>query len=214
MTQLIRPFASSDRSALRQIAFETAFMGDSARIFFEGQEFLKDALTLYFTDYEPESAWVAQGDEGIIGYIMGARDEQRMDKVILTRIIPRLVVDALRDGLLLRGRNIKLLGGFARSLFKGEFSMPSFSKTYPAVLHINIKKDSRGQGTGDALMKTLLDDFTKSGVQGVRLATMSSGASGFFCKSGFSILFKGRRSYLDSLAGQEVPLYILGRELR
>ena len=92
--------------------------------------------------------------------------------------------------------------------------MPSFSKTYPAVLHINIKKDSRGQGTGDALMKTLLDDFTKSGVQGVRLATMSSGASGFFCKSGFSILFKGRRSYLDSLAGQEVPLYILGRELR
>ena len=213
MSQVIRPYTPSDRYAVRRIAFETALMGASAAVFFEGTEFLKDALTLYFTDYEPESAWVGEGDDGIVGYILGAKDEHRMEKILMGKIIPQLVVDALREGLLLRPKNIEFLSRIVWSLFKGELYAPSFKDEYPAILHINLKADFRGQGTGAALIRTLVDDFTRAKVRGVRLATMSAVAADFFRKNGFSILFQGQRSYLEGVAGRGVPLYILGRKL-
>ncbi len=214
MNPVIRPYRLTDRSAVRQIAFETAFMGASAAVFFEGQEFLKDALTLYFTDHEPESIWVFEVDGVVAGYILGARDEKKMDRVVWTKIIPGLCVDALGQGLLLRPRNMKLLGGLAASFLKGEFFMPSFSEDYPAVLHINLKADRRGHGAGGALIRTLVEAFTQAGVKGVHLGTMSSAGADFFQKNGFVLLFQGQRSYMENFAGKAVPLYLLGRKLR
>ena len=79
----IRRYQSEDREALRQIAFDTAFMGRSAEIFFDGAEFIKDVLTLYFTDHASHNIWIAEIDGSVVGYIMGSQDEHEMQIVLI-----------------------------------------------------------------------------------------------------------------------------------
>ena len=47
MSYIVRPYRAVDREDLRQIAYDMALMGESGSIFFDGEEFLKDALTLF-----------------------------------------------------------------------------------------------------------------------------------------------------------------------
>lgn len=209
----IRPYVASDRECVREIAFNTALMGRSAALFFDGPEFIKDVITLYFTDYEPESAWVAESDGVVVGYITGARDERWMNKVVSTKILPHLVVELLRSGILLKEKNWKLALGAMRSFLKGECTRPDFYEDYPAILHINLKEDFRRSGAGTALVTALTDDFFRTGVKGIRLGTMSDAGAAFFRKNGFSVLFQGRLSFLSEAAGHDVPGYLLGRKL-
>ncbi len=213
MKAVIRPYQASDRDALRQIAYDTALMGRSADAFFEGEEFLKDALTAYFTDHEPESSWIAEVDGAIAGYVIAARDESRMWKCFLLRILPELLVEFLRSGMIFKVTNLRLVKGVIAGWFSGELKAPDLSKEYPAVLHINIKDGLRGAGAGTALLNVLLDSFRRDGVKGIRLATMSDKGASFFKKNGFTQLFEGKRSYFNEAAGFEVPLYIFGMKL-
>ncbi len=213
MNVIIRRYASEDREALRQIAFDTALMGRSAQLFFDGPEFIKDVITMYFTDYEPQSIWLAEIGGVVVGYIMGAKDEHEMNEVVLTKILPHLCVEFLRSGILLKEKNWRLAIGALKSFLKGETHRPDFYQEYPSILHINLKDGFRGSGTGTALLAALVDDFSRSGIKGVRLGTMSDAAAAFFRKSGFSLLFHGQLSFLNEAAGHEVPGYLFGRKL-
>ena len=213
MSVIVRPYQPHDREALRQIAYDTALMGRSAGIFFDGEEFFKDALTLYFAEHEPHSAWVAEKNGVIAGYVVAARDESKMKKVFLTNILPGLIVDFLRSGMIFKVSNLRLFKGVVAGWFAGELQSPDFSADYPAVLHINIRDGMRGSGAGTALMNVLLDVFRRDGVKGVRIATMSEKGASFFRKHGFSLLFEGKRSYFNEAAGCRVPLYIFGRKI-
>ena len=213
MNPVIRPYREADRDAVRQIAFDTALMGDSASNFFDGEDFLKDALTLYFTDYEPECIWVAEHEGGVVGYIMGAKDEEVLRSVHTAKIFPHLFVELLRSGILFSKKNWKLLAGLFQGAMQGEFNAPEFGHEYPSVLHINLKSSIRGQGVGTELMTALVDSFDRQGVRGVRMGTMSRKAADFFIKNGFQLLYEGHRSYLKDALGQHIPLFILGRRL-
>lgn len=67
----IRKFNNCDRKDIRRISCDTAFLEESRKVFFDDDEILADALTLYFTDYEPDSCFVAVKNDKIIGYIKG-----------------------------------------------------------------------------------------------------------------------------------------------
>lgn len=56
----IRKYKAQDRQAIRDICYDTAFLGESASVFFDAKEILADFVTLYFTDYEPESCFVSE----------------------------------------------------------------------------------------------------------------------------------------------------------
>lgn len=60
---IIRPFRKDDRESVRRISCETAFWGKNRKNIFADDEILADALTMYFTDYEPESCFVASVGE-------------------------------------------------------------------------------------------------------------------------------------------------------
>jgi len=81
----IRKFESKDRGQLRSISHDTAFMGQPASVFFEGREVFCDALNLYFTDYEPESCFVAEVDSVVIGYLIGAKSKITRKKFLMIR---------------------------------------------------------------------------------------------------------------------------------
>ncbi|MFA5286745.1 MAG: hypothetical protein WC394_00520 [Candidatus Omnitrophota bacterium] len=210
---IIRKYNSHDRAVVRQICCETALMGEPSAIFFDDDEIFADALTGYFTDYEPESCFVAEYDNNVIGYLLGAKDVRRMDKIFTDKITVPLLIKALQRGVFFHKKNIKFLFRVFLSLMKGEFKTPVFSKDYPATLHINIIKGYRMAGIGSKLINAYLGYLRALAVKGVYFATISDKAGEFFRKKSFQVLFKGERSYFRYFLDKNVPAYIYGMQL-
>ena len=191
----------------------TAFGGDTAVRLFDDDEILADALTLYFTDHEPSSCFVAERSGKVIGYIIGSKDVSSMNWTLRLKIIPLLLLKAFLKGVFFRKKDIRFFLHCASSFFKGEFSAPDFTKEYPATLHINLDKDARGLGLGTRLIENYMGFLREAGVKGVALGTASERAKQFFERSGFGLLFDKTRSFMRYQTGHDVQYYIMGRKL-
>ena len=209
---LVRKYRPADRMALRRISYETSFLGKADDLFDE-PEILADALTLYFTDSEPQSCFVALKDDKVIGYLIGAKNESAMAKVSWFKIYPRLFWVALIRGLFLKKKTVRFVAGLLASYWKGEFESPDFSQDYPAILHINIARNFRGGGVGHQLVDAYCEYLKQNGVTSVRASTMSDLAKKFFEKCGFVTLFTTHRSYLRYYFQKDIPLYVLGKKI-
>ena len=210
---LIRSYHKEDRPSIREISFETAFMGRPADVFFTDQEILADTLTAYFTDHEPGSCFVAEADASIVGYLIGAKNKRALGRIFLFNILPRLFFKALLCGTFLNSKNRAFVFYCLKSYFKGEFQMPDFSKDYPATLHINIRQGFRGQGVGAKLMGVYLQYLTLQKVKGVHMSTMSNEATVFFQSQGFEVLCQRSQSYFRTLLGEDIVVTTLGKRI-
>ncbi|MCX5696333.1 MAG: GNAT family N-acetyltransferase [Candidatus Omnitrophica bacterium] len=209
----IRKFESRDKDAVRQIAYATAFMGEPAAVFFDGADIVSAALTAYFTDYEPQSCFVAEVDAQVVGFLSGARNKVELERVSNNKIFLDLFWRALKSGILLRSKNINFIWRCLWDMLKGRLVAPDFSQEYPAILHINIRKEFRGSNIGSGLISSYLSYLKDEGVKGVHLATMSDKAANFFSRQGFKLLYTSRRSYFRHILHRDVPLYIYGMKL-
>ncbi len=210
---IIRKFLERDRKDVRRIACETAFWGSSRYEFFEDDEILADLLTLYYTDYEPDYCFVATYNNSVIGYLIGAKNVQVMNRVFYFRIIPKLSLKSIYRGLIFKKNTGVFLFHCLIGLFKGEFSTADFSLEYPATLHINIDKDFHSSGIGRKLIDKYLGFLKEVKVKGVHLGTTSEGARGFFTRMGFKLLLTKKRTYLRYKIGKEQVFYVFGKEV-
>ncbi|MCX5668759.1 MAG: GNAT family N-acetyltransferase [Candidatus Omnitrophica bacterium] len=209
----IRKFQAKDKAAVRQIAYATALMGESAGLFFQGQEVISDALSLYFTDYEPGSCFVAWINDQIVGYLIGAKNKIAAEAIFNRQIVLPVFFKALKSGIFLRKKNLILIFSCLKDLLINGIKTPDFNRAYPATFHLNIKADFRRQDIGAKLINAYLDYLKFEGVFGVHLATMSDQAANFFLSQGFGQLYKGKRSYFRHILHRDVPLYIFGKRL-
>ena len=203
----IRPYQKNDRACLMKIAYDTAFMGDSAEVFFEDECVLSDFLTLYFTDYESESIFVADKDGRAVGYIIGAQDAKKLNKVFVLKILPLLILKVLLRGTFLKKKAARFIFNSIISSLKKEFVAPDLSKEFPAVLHINIDKDYRHSNIGRELINVFLKYLANKGVKGVHLSTMSENGKSFFEKMWFSLVHQAKRTYFRNILGKEIICY-------
>jgi hypothetical protein len=208
----IRPYGPADRAAVRRISCETAFLGKPHQEIFPDEEILADALTLYFTDHEPYSCFVAVAEQGVIGYIIGSRDVPAMQRVMNKNIIPGMLWKALRRGAFFNRYILKFLGHIMVSLWRGEFILPDCSRQYPATLHINIQQNFRGHNLGSRLITRYLEYLQSNHINGVHLASFSDSAKEFFLKNGFEKLHEKERTYLKSYVGRVLTLTIFGKK--
>lgn len=151
---------------------------------------MKDILTGYFTDYEPESCFVAESDNTVVGYLLGCRDSRVFERAMVMSFIPRFIPCLLRSRALLRRKNLIFGLHMLSSVIRGELLSPDFSREYPATLHINIREGFRRCGAGSQLMAEFLAYLKGLGVSGVRMATYSKDAGAFFEKCGFVLIFQ------------------------
>ncbi len=210
---IVRKYDPRDRDAIRHISVATALAGEPAVKFIDGDDILADALTMYYTDFEPESCFVVEKGGRVLGYLIGCVDTRRMDKIFGKKIMARIIINAFQTGFLLKKKNLALIWHGFISLCCGEFFSPDFSKGFPATLHINLLPEARGHGNGSTLISEYLSYLSNMRVKGVRMATISTEAGKFFQRHGFKILFKGHRSYLHHIIGKDLPLLIVGKEL-
>jgi ribosomal protein S18 acetylase RimI-like enzyme len=209
----IRKFEAQDRAAVRQIVYDTALMGESAALFFQGQEVISDAFSLYFTDYEPGSSFVAQVNDQVVGCLIGARRKVCAEAVFNGQIVLPLFFKALKSGIFLKIKNIIFIFSCLKNLLINGIKTPDFSRVYPATFHLNIKGGFRGQELGSKLIAAYLEYLRDEKIGGVHLATMSDRAAKFFSSQGFQQLYQGKRSYFKHILQKDVPLYIFGKLL-
>jgi ribosomal protein S18 acetylase RimI-like enzyme len=185
----VRPYQSSDREAVFRIGADTAFFGAPIEAYLEDRNVFLDAFYAYYTDVEPEHAWVACASGEVVGFITGCVDTRLHNQRILRLIVPRLLGKVFRGKYRFGRRSFGYFGGLLGGLLRNEFTHVDLN-TYPAHLHINVDSAWRGYKLGQRLMQAYLEQLRSLGVRGVFLDTTSLNetACRMYEKFGFRIV--------------------------
>jgi GNAT superfamily N-acetyltransferase len=185
-----RLYEPGDRPAVRQLCCDTADAGGPADRLLRDREAMADVLTRYYTDYEPQSLWIAEHDGRVVGYLTGCLDTRRCDRITSRQIVPRAAVGAITRGALWHADAWRLLAAFAATVVLGGFPNTVDLDLYPAHLHINIREDFRGQGLGRQLVERFRQQADRAAVAGIHLLARGDNSAGrrFFQKRGFTLL--------------------------
>jgi ribosomal protein S18 acetylase RimI-like enzyme len=181
----IRAYQPHDRDAIRRIAFETGYMGESIAWLWRDRESFADLITRYYTDREPESSFVAERDGAVVGYLTGCVDSARA-RGSSTREIGRLL---LRGALFAPGFGAFLGRAALDSLRDRSGAAEVLSDPrWPAHLHIDLLPEARGRGLGRRLMEQWLARLASLGSPGLHLGTFAENhaALRFFEGCGFA----------------------------
>lgn len=187
MNAVIRPFQPSDLAAVRAICCDTAFMGQPIDRFFSDREIFADALTGYYTDFEPENALIVEMEGRIAGYFFGCVNTARFHLIATRCLAPRLIIKGLVRGVLWRRGTRRLNMGVMRSAAAGHLKFSEPLPDFPSHLHLNLLEEYRGHGWGTKLMESGLARLRDAGAAGVHLQTMKQNvrAVEFFKRFGF-----------------------------
>ncbi len=170
----IRPFCSeTDRARVRELCCETGFLGNPIDPVFEDRELFADYLTAYYTDWEPESAFVLLVNGEIRGYLLGSRFPFRQQLYNLYNNV----------ALFLRGI-FRYSGYSAASKKFVHWILTQAWREVPAAprrtahFHINLLADARQVATTRALMDGYLKYLHEHGEKARLTARWSSSRTG------------------------------------
>jgi hypothetical protein len=181
----IRPYRAHDREGVRDVCFRTGFQGEPIDFLYADFESWADMYTSYYTDAEPESAWVViTSDERVVGYLLGCVDTSRWWSEIgiafkhqLTRFLwarPSTAKFWWRAG-------FDMVTEFSRG--KPEVDLAR----YPAHMHCNLMPEARTRGVGAELIRLWHEALSARGVTGVHGETQATNAPvhGLLAKFGY-----------------------------
>ncbi len=191
MPGTIRPYKPGDRDAVRKIFGPDEFARPKLMAKYPRMaDYNADDMS-YYTDYEPESLFVAKKDGQVVSALLGAVDTYRVEHVYRTRIRPmlwrRLLVGAYG------------WPGWMPALWRTELAehddgSPKVDprKSYPAHLHIGVLPEYRRLGLGTRLMERYADYLRGRGIPGYHLYASSYHYQGvaFYQKIGLEVLAK------------------------
>jgi ribosomal protein S18 acetylase RimI-like enzyme len=186
----IRAYRSEDREALRTLCCDVADRGSPIENFFPDRDVAADLLTKYYTDYEPESSFVALCDKRVVGYINGCMDNRRYGLVLFWLLMPALLIKAFKHGTFFRPEVRQMLHGMLKNWKRIFVWRKKSFHSHQGHLHIGIAEDFRGQQVGRTLVNTLADHARKRGIgqlaASVHDANKAAGA--FFEAQGFAVV--------------------------
>ncbi|PKN84019.1 MAG: hypothetical protein CVU46_15360 [Chloroflexi bacterium HGW-Chloroflexi-8] len=207
----IRPYESSDRNRLMQIAADTAFFGAPIETYLEDRRIFQDSFYAYYTDFEPEHAWVATADDVVVGFLTGCfntREQVKITrKVLYPKVIWKIIIGKYHLG--------KKFWTYYRKLNQekraGRIAFVNLQQ-YPAHLHINVDHLWRGYGIGFRLIQTYLNQLIDAGIPGVHLGTTSENetACRIYTKIGFKLLEASTTQQWTELIDHPVETRIYG----
>jgi ribosomal protein S18 acetylase RimI-like enzyme len=210
---IVRPYRRLDRDRVRSICCETGFVGEPQEKVFIGREVFADMFSAYWTDFEPESGFVAEVAGVVEGYALGCLDTRVQVRAFNRRILPRIVLQLASPRWWRHPTNRRWFRALRHSTRAGELSPPmdEILPAYPAHLHTNIADPAlRGQGLGGAMMRALFAYLRAHGVPGVHLGTTSHNrqAVPFYFRLGFTILHQNVATIYDHVI-PDPPLSII-----
>ena len=210
----IRPYQPKDREAVLRIAADTAYFGDPIEAYMEDRNVFLDAFYAYYTDLEPEHAWVACSQDVGVGFLMGCVDAHAHGAKFRRFILPKLIGNLVRGKYRFGKHSFGYMAGLVGGALRGESTHVNL-ETYPAHLHINVDSAWRGQGLGQQLMEAYLQQLRGLGVRGVYLETTSLNetACRLYEKMGFRLLEARPDSFWAKWFGHPVENRCYGLKL-
>jgi ribosomal protein S18 acetylase RimI-like enzyme len=185
----IRPYKIEDRAALRTLCCDVADRGSPIESTFPDRDVAADLLTKYYTDYEPQSTFVAVCDQRMVGYINACMDNRRHGLVMFWLIMPSLLIKALKRGIFFRPEVRQLIGGMLKNWRRIFAWRKSSFHSHQRHLHIGIAGDFRGQHVGRNLMNTLVEYAAVLGIGELAASVhdANKAACVFFEAQGFTV---------------------------
>lgn len=165
----VRPYAPADRAAVRRICADTGFMGNPIDPVFVDREVFADFFTRYYTDWEPESARVAEDEATgeVVGYLLGCRRWRRQAWVSAWLLVAVIVPKVLWRILTLR-YNRQSVRFLAWTVFRGPRQTPAAPDGPYAHFHINLLPAWRDGGAARRLIFPYIENLAATGsVRGV-----------------------------------------------
>jgi len=168
----IRPYQPSDREQVFCIAADTAYFGEKVENFMEDRNLFCDAFCTYYTDYEPQHAWVAENEGGVVGYLLGCSNTKGQARVIQAKVLPKLIKEILLGKYSIGRLTLHygyglILAGLHHQTVHADLDR------YPAHFHLNIAQGNRGGGLGKHLLAQYIDQIHREGIKGIHLKTTS-----------------------------------------
>ena len=200
----IRKFQPADRERVRELCCETGFLGNPIDPIFEDRELFADYLTAYYTDWEPESAFVLVVNGDIRGYLLGSRRPFRQQCYAFYQ----------NHSLFLRGifrypRYNAASKKFVQWIFRTAWREVPAAPRRAAHFHINLLADARQVATTRALMDSYLKYLHEHGekrVYGQMVVFEDRRGAKIFERYGFKVLNKSEISKYREL--HPAPVYL------
>ncbi len=210
----IRPYQTADREALRHIAADTAFFGEPIEALMEDRSLFLDFFYRYYTDLEPEHAWIACAGDEAAGFLTGCTDTQRQQRELRSRILPGLFLGLATGRYRLGPLGRQYAAGAIKAALRGEHVDPDLD-AYPAHLHINVAKAWRGCGLGRGLMSAYLNQLRELGLPGVHLGTTDRNVTAckMYERFGFRLLGTQKSDLWRFVTGEQVEMRSYGMRL-
>jgi len=185
---IVRPYQPADRAAVHRIAGDTGFFGEPVEALLDDRRIFSDYFYAYYTDVEPEHAWIACADGEVVGFLAGCVDTKRQ-QLWLSFSAGRTIRHILRGRYRLGRRTYRYLAAYLLCALRGGAPQADL-ELYPAHLHLNLDAGWRGLGLGRRLLEAYLVQLRALGVAGVHLETTNRNvvACRLYEKIGFRLL--------------------------
>lgn len=180
----IRPYEPADEPALYEICLRTGDHGGDATGKYQDPELLGHVYVGPYLALAPELAFVLDGGDGAVGYVLGVADTAEFERRCETEWWPAL-----------RRRYPHPPPTAPRNADETMIAMihepsptsPTVTARYPSHLHIDLLPAAQGRGHGRALIERLLAALAAAGSSGVHLGVSRSNqnAIGFYRRLGF-----------------------------
>ncbi len=159
MSLTVRPYEPTDRDAVRRICCDTGFSGQPVDPLFCDREVFADYLTRYYTDWEPESAFIAEDGGKVVGYLIGSIRPQRYKWaqafIMAVQVAPKVIWRLASGQYNQASRNFLWW-----CMTQGPKQTPNAPKNC-GHLHFNLLTDYRAQGAAGGVGARLLVPFVK-----------------------------------------------------
>ena len=207
----IRKLRPSDRKRVRELCCETGFLGNPIDPIFEDRELFADYLTAYYTDWEPESAFVLLVNGEIRGYLLGSRFPWRQQLYNLYNNVAL----GLRGALRYAGYN-EASKKFVKWILTQAWKEVPQAPRKTAHFHINLLADARSvaftRGIMDAYLKYLHDHGEKR-VFGQMVVFEDRRGTRMFERYGFKVLNKAEITKYRDIHPEPVYLCTVIKDL-
>ena len=188
----IRSYKFADTSAAYKICLKTGNSGQDATHLFSDPLVLGHIYVGPYMEFEPQSVFILEDDQGPCGYIMGVLDSQTYYQWMHSEWLPKIRVDYKKPtgdpdtwdetekitNLLFHPVSQRLLPAF------------------PSHLHIDLLSRAQGKGQGKLMMDRFIDYLRYNKISGVHLEVSSKNdrAFNFYRKYGMQELDRNNES--------------------
>jgi hypothetical protein len=207
----IRAYQPGDRARVRELCCATGFLGNPIDPVFEDREIFADYLTSYYTDWEPESAFVLLVNGEIRGYLMGSRRPFRQQCHALYQNLSLFL-----RGIFRYPRYNAASKKFVQWILRTAWREVPAAPRRTAHFHINLLADARQVATTRALMDSYLRYLHACGekrVYGQMVVFEDRRGTKMFERYGFKVLNKAEITKYRDLHPEPVYLCTVVKDL-